>query len=73
MLQIFNLSRKELYHNFFTRGYFNHSRIAALSTLHKKMMFCIKDFFGKYHQIRSFLRIWSHLRKKSLCAVQVKL
>ena len=30
------------------------------------MKFSIKDFFGKYDQIRSFLRIWSHLLKKSL-------
>ena len=28
--------------------------------------FFIKDFFNKYDQIRSFLRIWSHLLKKSL-------
>ena len=32
----------------------------------QKMKFSIKDFFGKYDQIRSFLRIWSHLLKKSL-------
>ena len=43
------------------------------------MMFSIKDFFSKCDQIRSFLRIWSHLLKKSLmenfifCAVQVKI
>ena len=36
------------------------------------------DFFSKCDQIRSFLRIWSHLVKKSLmedlifCAVYVK-
>ena len=30
------------------------------------MKFSIKDFFSKYDQIRSFLRIWSHLLKKSL-------
>ena len=30
------------------------------------MEFSIKDFFSKYDQIRSFLRIWSHLLKKSL-------
>ena len=30
------------------------------------MKFSIKDFFGKCGQIRSFLRIWSHLLKKSL-------
>ena len=32
----------------------------------QKMKFSIKDFFRKYDQIRSFLRIWSHLLKKSL-------
>ena len=31
-----------------------------------KMKFSIKDFFNKCDQIRSFLRIWSHLLKKSL-------
>ena len=41
------------------------------------MKFSIKDFFSKCDQIRSFLRIWSHLPKKSLiekfifCAVPV--
>ena len=30
------------------------------------MKFSIKDFFSKRDQIRSFLRIWSHLLKKSL-------
>ena len=34
--------------------------------LHKKMKFAIKDFFSKFVQIRRKLRIWSHLRKKSL-------
>ena len=32
----------------------------------QKMKFSIKDFFTKCNQIRSFLRIWSHLLKKSL-------
>ena len=32
----------------------------------QKMMFSIKDFFRKCDQFRSFLRIWSHLLKKSL-------
>ena len=32
----------------------------------QKMTFFIKDFFSKCDQIRSFLRIWSHLLKKSL-------
>ena len=30
------------------------------------MKFSIKDFFSKCDQTRSFLRIWSHLLKKSL-------
>ena len=30
------------------------------------MKFSIKDFLSKCDQIRSFLRIWSHLLKKSL-------
>ena len=30
------------------------------------MKFPIKDFFNKCDQIRSFLRIWSHLLKKCL-------
>ena len=34
-------------------------------TFHKKK-FSIKDFFNKCDQIHSFLRIWSHLGKKSL-------
>ena len=42
------------------------------------MKFSIQDFFGKSDQIRSFLRIWSYLLKKSLmenfifCAVLEK-
>ena len=32
----------------------------------QKMKFPIKDFFRKCDQIRSFLRIWSHLLKESL-------
>ena len=32
----------------------------------QKMKFFNKDFFSKWGQIRSFLRIWSHLLKKSL-------
>ena len=41
------------------------------------MKFSIKDFFVKCDQIRSFLRIWSHLLKKFLiknfifCAVKL--
>ena len=29
------------------------------------MKFFVKDVFSKYDQIRSFLRIWSHLLKKN--------
>ena len=29
------------------------------------MKFSIEDFFGKCDQISSFLRIWSHLLRKS--------
>ena len=32
----------------------------------QKMKFSIKDFSSKYDQIRSLLRIWSHLLKKFL-------
>ena len=32
----------------------------------QKMKFSIADFFSKCDQIRSFLRIWSHLLKKSI-------
>ena len=42
---------------------FEHSIFSPLP-LHKK--FSIEDFLGKCNQIRSFLRIWSHLQKKSL-------
>ena len=38
----------------------NHTDIA------QKMKFPIKDYFSKCDQIRSFMRIWSHLLKKSL-------
>ena len=43
----------------------------------QKMKFFTKNFFSKRDQIRSFLRIWSHLLKKSLienfifCTVRV--
>ena len=48
------------------------SSYSAPFTLHKKMKFSIKDFFSKCDQIRSFcsfLRIWSHLPKKSLMEI----
>ena len=36
------------------------------------MKFSIKDFFSKFNQILSFLRIWSHLPKKFLMASDVQ-
>ena len=30
------------------------------------LKFSIKEYFSKFDQIRSFLRIWSHLLKKNL-------
>ena len=36
------------------------------TTTTQKIKFSNKDFFSKYDQIRRFLRIWSHLLKKSL-------
>ena len=53
--------------------------ISGYAKLHKETKFSIKDFFSKCDQIRSFLRIWSHLLKKSLmenfifCVVQTQL
>ena len=41
-------------------------RVKAAVVTAQKMKFSIKDFFSKCDQIRSFLRIWSHLLKKSL-------
>ena len=35
----------------------------------QKMTFSIKDSFSKCDQIHSFLRIWSHLLKKSLMKI----
>ena len=38
----------------------------TLTNTAQKMQFSIRDFFSKCDQIRSFLRIWTHLLKKSL-------
>ena len=51
----------------------------VVSDTAQKMKFSIKDFFSKCEQIRSFLRVRSHLLKKSLmenfifCAVRQRL
>ena len=42
-----------------------YNAICKFSTA-QKMKFSIKDFFSKCDQLRRFLRIWSHLMKKSL-------
>ena len=41
--------------------------IVIIDTI-QKMKFSIKDFVSKCDQIHSFLRIWSHVLKKSLMA-----
>ena len=41
-------------------------RQEVISYTAQKMKFSMKDFFSKCDQIRSFLRIWSHLLKKIL-------
>ena len=38
----------------------------------QNIKFCIKHFFSKWDQIRSFLRIWSYLLKKSLMEIFVQ-
>ena len=57
----------------------NQSKYSATKYMYtaQKWEFSINDFFSKCDQMRSFLRIWSHLLKKSLmeyfifCAVVV--
>ena len=47
--------------------FFSASIVDSLQVNHySKMKFSISDFFSKWNQIRSFLRIWSYLLKKSL-------
>ena len=54
----------------------NSNKRMHVLNLVQKMKLSITDFFSKCDQIRSFLRIWSHLLKKSLmknfifCAVK---
>ena len=46
---------------------FNGQRLVSnIPIITQKIKFSIKDFFSKCYQIRSFLRIRSHLLKKSL-------
>ena len=41
-------------------------KLSCPNDTRQKMKFSIKDFLSKCDQIRSFLRIWSYLLKKSL-------
>ena len=54
--------------DFFRKCEYNPQKTTDLFTFPttQKMKFSIKVFFSKCDQIRSFLRIWSHLLKKSL-------
>ena len=52
-------------------GFFEHKELNrkchCTKNLHQVLYkFCIKDFFSKCEQIRSFLRTWLYLLKKSL-------
>ena len=47
----------------------NASLMTIFARTAQKMKFSIKDFFSKFDQIRSFLRIWSYLLKKSLIEI----
>ena len=59
--------RKSLLGSNFTWNFKLLTRVSwVLINTAQKMKFSIKDFFSKYDQVRSFLRIWSHLLKKSL-------
>ena len=40
--------------------------VSALRNTAQKRRFSFTDYFSKCDQIRSFLRIWSHLLKKSV-------
>ena len=44
----------------------SHSNVISKENTAQKAKFSIKGFFSKCDQIHSFLRIWSHLLKKSL-------
>ena len=42
----------------------NNVFIVKYESTAQKLKFSVKDFFSKFDQIRSFLRIWSHLLKQ---------
>ena len=56
------------YCEIFKNKFFNRTPpvLLKLDSPLKKMKFSIKYFFSKWDQTHSFLRIWSHLLKKSL-------
>ena len=47
----------------------NASLMTIFARTAQNMKFSIKDLFSKFDQIRSFLRIWSYLLKKSLIEI----
>ena len=69
----------EVHYDYIKNKYDNKSKLLLTDTnsTAQKIMFSIKDFFNKCDRIRNFLRIWSHLLKKSttenfiFCAVQL--
>ena len=74
---MFSFIHPETQEQFRFSGVFREYKMGILATnTAQRMKFSIKDLFTKCDQIRSFLRIWSHLLKKSLvenfifCAVK---
>ena len=63
---------KQQSRNLLPYQYANYGKTEPLLSTFNQLLQCtknevsIKDFCSKYDQIRSFLRIWSHLLKKSL-------
>ena len=57
----------EVHYDYIKNKYDNKSKLLLTDTnsTAQKIMFSIKDFFNKCDRIRNFLRIWSHLLKKS--------
>ena len=52
--------------SFFEKIVNNFQSLTVFGNIAQKMKFSMKDFFSKCDQIHSFLRIWSHLLKKSV-------
>ena len=65
-LRLGTLLKMRVHYKCFPVNFENFLRTIILHDTTQKIRLCIKDFFSKYDQIRNFLRIWSHLLKKSL-------